>query len=240
MEAKKKVLVIDDNKDTVRIIRDALEGAGFSVRAGYDGLEALELVRKELPDLLILDLMMPKMSGYEVCEQLRKNPKTKDLIVLMLTARSDIEAKVQGIEGGANDYLVKPIEPREVVSRVRRFLATEGAYQEKVLLERLSAITQISLSVRHEINNPLTVICGQAQILLQKQKVSPDVAKRIKIMYDMALRISDIVKLLDQVQDKTEEYIPGEKMIELRASRTIQNPPKIDHENLDNPSKKSL
>jgi DNA-binding response OmpR family regulator len=170
--------------------------------------------------------MMPKMSGYEVCDQIRKNPKTKELIVLMLTARSDIEAKLQGIEGGANDYLIKPIEPREVISRVRRFLATEGAYQDRILLERLSAITQIGLSVRHEINNPLTVICGQAQILLQKQKLSPDIAKRIKIMYEMALRISEIVKQLDQVEDKTQEYIPGEKMIELRPSKNIPGRPK--------------
>lgn len=226
MEEPKKILVADDNRDTVRIIKDALEGAGFWVRAAYDGQEALESARKELPDLLILDLMMPKMSGYEVCSRLRKDPKTKELIVLMLTARSDIDAKVQGIEGGANDYLVKPIEPREVVSRVRRFLATERVHQDRILLERLNAIAQIGLSVRHEINNPLTVVCGQAQILLQKQNLPPDVVKRVKVIYEMGLRISEIVKELDQVQDKTQEYVPGEKMIELRSSKKSSDRPK--------------
>ena len=216
MKKKKKVLVVDDNKDTVRIIQEALEGAGFSVSCAFDGKEALELVRKELPDLMILDLMMPKMSGYEVCGEIRKDPKTKELIVLMLTARSDVDAKIQGIEGGANDYLVKPVEPREVVSRVRRFLATEGAYQEKVLLERLEAIGQISLTVRHEINNPLAVICGQAQLLLQKKDLSEEVRNKTKIIYDMGIRISEIIKQLDQVQDKTREYVRGEKMIDIQ------------------------
>lgn len=219
MKGKKKVLVVDDNRDTVRIIRDALEGAGFGVVSAYDGREALDLVRRELPDLVILDLMMPKMSGYEVCNEIRKDPKTKGLIVLMLTARSDIDAKIQGIEGGANDYLVKPVEPREVVSRVRRFLATEGAYQEKVLLERLEAIGQIGLTVRHEINNPLAVISGQAQLLLQRKELSDDIRNKIKIIYEMGLRISEIIKQLDQVQDKTREYIRGEKMIDIRPMK---------------------
>jgi DNA-binding response OmpR family regulator len=219
MKKKKKVLVVDDNKDTVRIIQEALEGAGFSVNCAFDGKEALELVRKELPDLMILDLMMPKMSGYEVCGEIRKDPKTKELIVLMLTARSDVDAKIQGIEGGANDYLVKPVEPREVVSRVRRFLATEGAYQEKVLLERLEAIGQISLTVRHEINNPLAVICGQAQLLLQKKDLPEEIQNKIKIIYDMGIRISEIIKQLDQVQDKTREYVRGEKMIDIQSSK---------------------
>lgn len=224
-DGRKKVLVVDDNKDTVRIIRDSLEGAGFSVTTAYDGKEALDLIQKNLPDLLILDLMMPKMSGYEVCDQLRRDPKTRGLIILMLTARSDVEAKIQGIEGGANDYLIKPIEPREVVSRVRRFLATEDAYQERVLLERLNAIRSISLSVRHEINNPLTVICGQAQLLLQKEDLSKDVKHRVNILYDMAMRISEIVKRLDQVEDKTREYIRGEKMIDLRPPKKVSSQP---------------
>lgn len=219
MKAKRKVLVVDDNRDTVRIIRDALEGAGFNVVSAYDGREALDIVHRESPDLMILDLMMPKMSGYEVCNEIRKDPKTKELIVLMLTARSDIDAKIQGIEGGANDYLVKPVEPREVVSRVRRFLATEGAYQEKVLLERLEAIGQISLTVRHEINNPLAVICGQAQLLLQRKDLPEEIRSKLKIVYEMGLRISDIVKQLDQVQDKTREYIRGEKMIDIRPTK---------------------
>ncbi|MBI3804762.1 MAG: response regulator [Nitrospirae bacterium] len=219
MKSNRKVLVVDDNRDTVRIIRDALEGAGFNVVSAYDGREALDLVQREAPDLMILDLMMPKMSGYEVCNEIRKDPKTKELIVLMLTARSDIDAKIQGIEGGANDYLVKPVEPREVVSRVRRFLATEGAYQEKVLLERLEAIGQISLTVRHEINNPLAVICGQAQLLLQRKDLTEELRSKLKIVYEMGLRISDIVKQLDQVQDKTREYIRGEKMIDIRPAK---------------------
>jgi DNA-binding response OmpR family regulator len=219
MKKKKKVLVVDDNKDTVRIIQEALEGAGFSVNCAFDGKEALELVRKELPDLMILDLMMPKMSGYEVCGEIRKDPKTRELIVLMLTARSDVDAKIQGIEGGANDYLVKPVEPREVVSRVRRFLATEGAYQEKVLLERLEAIGQISLTVRHEINNPLAVICGQAQLLLQKNDLPEEIRNKTKIIYDMGIRISEIIKQLDQVQDKTREYVRGEKMIDIQSPK---------------------
>ena len=219
MKGKKKVLVVDDNRDTVRIIRDALEGAGFSVTSAYDGREALERVHEETPDLMILDLMMPKMSGYEVCNEIRKDPRTKELIILMLTARSDIDAKIQGIEGGANDYLVKPVEPREVVSRVRRFLATEGAYQEKVLLERLEAIGQISLTVRHEINNPLAVICGQAQLLLQRRDLPEEVRSKLRIVYEMGLRISEIIKQLDQVQDKTREYIRGEKMIDIRPQK---------------------
>jgi two-component system phosphate regulon response regulator PhoB len=117
-----KVLVIDDEKDIVSLLRYHLEKSGFQCLEGMDGATALRLVREHHPDLLILDLMLPGMDGLEICRQLRQDAATARLPILMLTAKAEEVDRVVGLEVGADDYVVKPFSPRELVARVRAIL----------------------------------------------------------------------------------------------------------------------
>jgi DNA-binding response OmpR family regulator len=112
------LLFVDDNEDMRLMVREVLESAGHEVELAPDGLSALEAIQEREPDLLVLDNIMPGMSGVEVCRTVKRNPFTARIPVLMLTAQGDIEHKVAGFEAGADDYLAKPFDPRELRARV--------------------------------------------------------------------------------------------------------------------------
>lgn len=114
-----KILVADDEQNIVRLLRLYLRNEGFDVVAAADGRQALDRFAQEAPDLVLLDLMMPELSGLEVCTEIRKH---SDVPVIMLTARSDDVDKIVGLEMGADDYVTKPFNPREVVARVKASL----------------------------------------------------------------------------------------------------------------------
>ncbi|HLV10574.1 MAG TPA: response regulator transcription factor [Halanaerobiales bacterium] len=120
---KKQILILEDNPQIRKVISAYLERDGFGVRETDDGKEALEVIREEPPDLLILDLMLPGISGEQVCQQVRQ---FSDIPILMLTAKSKAENRINGLESGADDYLTKPFNPREMVARVRAVLRRYG------------------------------------------------------------------------------------------------------------------
>ncbi len=115
----KHILVVDDEKKIVDIIKAYLEREGYRVTTSYDGRSALQAARSTRPDLIILDLMLPEISGWDICKELRKN---SGIPIIMLTARDDTAEKIIGLELGADDYITKPFDPKEVVSRVRAVL----------------------------------------------------------------------------------------------------------------------
>ena len=115
----KKILVVDDEKRIVEIIKAYLNKEGYNVMTAYDGEEALNAAATYKPDLIVLDLMLPKVSGWDVCRELRK---TSDVPIIMVTARDEVTDKIIGLELGADDYVSKPFDPKEIVSRVRAIL----------------------------------------------------------------------------------------------------------------------
>ncbi len=115
----KKILVVDDEKKIVEIIQAYLERDGYQVIAAFDGKTALALALKQHPDLVILDLMLPEISGWEVCRMIRKE---SEVPIIMLTARDEVTDKIIGLEMGADDYVTKPFDTKELVSRVRAIL----------------------------------------------------------------------------------------------------------------------
>jgi two-component system phosphate regulon response regulator PhoB len=119
---KAKILVVDDEPDTVELIEFNLKAAGYETTNAGDGAEALRKVRRDPPDAIVLDLMLPELDGLEVCKVLRRDPATETIPILMLTAKSTEVDRVLGLELGANDYLTKPFSPRELVLRVRNLL----------------------------------------------------------------------------------------------------------------------
>src|SRR6185436_11977676 len=116
------VLVVDDERDILDLVRFNLAQAGFRVLTATDGRQALETVRRSLPDLIILDLMLSAMPGTEVARTLRNDEKTRKVPILMLTARGEEVDRVVGFELGADDYVVKPFSPRELILRVQAIL----------------------------------------------------------------------------------------------------------------------
>jgi DNA-binding response OmpR family regulator len=120
--AQTTILVVDDEPDAIELADFNLRAAGFEVLTAADGNQALQLARKHKPDLILLDVMLPKIDGLEVCKLLRRDPATADIPVIMLTAKAAEIDRVLGLELGADDYVTKPFSPRELVLRIKNLL----------------------------------------------------------------------------------------------------------------------
>ena len=117
-----KILLVDDEPDILEIVGYNLSSEGYQVITAENGIEAVKKARKEKPQLIILDVMMPEMDGIEACEQIRKNPDLSDTIITFLTARGEDYSQVAGFDAGADDYITKPIKPKVLVSKVKALL----------------------------------------------------------------------------------------------------------------------
>lgn len=131
MSSKQRILVVEDDPHVVIFVTDTLEYMGFKVLIARNGVEGLEKAKKERPDLIVLDVMMPEMDGYEVCRRLKADIKTKNLLILMLTAKGQIQDKVKGLDIGADDYLAKPYDKEEFESRVKALIRRTSNENDK-------------------------------------------------------------------------------------------------------------
>ena len=131
---KLHVLIVEDEAALVELLRYNFEQEGFRVSSAADGEEALVMVSEDLPDLIILDWMLPLMSGLDVCRQLRRRPETRNIPIIMLTARGEEGDRIRGLNSGADDYMTKPFSPRELIARVRAVLrrARPALVEEKL------------------------------------------------------------------------------------------------------------
>ena len=136
----KKILVADDEADVLNLVCNNLKSAGFTPLQADDGPSALEQARTNLPALIVLDLMLPGMSGLEVCKALKIEPATKNIPILMLTAKAEEVDRILGFELGADDYMTKPFSPRELVLRVQSVLRRATAQPEKAEVLKLGDI----------------------------------------------------------------------------------------------------
>lgn len=129
----KKILVVDDERHIVRLVEVNLARAGYDVATAYDGVEALEKVKSEKPDMIVLDVMMPRMDGFEVLKRLQADPETQDIPVIMLTAKAQDADIFRGWSSGVSSYLTKPFNPRELLTFVERIFQSleEGVGEEE-------------------------------------------------------------------------------------------------------------
>src|SRR4030095_4785579 len=130
MNAPAKILVVDDTPRNVKLLADLLTVKGYSVVTAVSGREALALIESDPPDLVLLDVVMPEMSGYEVCRKIREIPETRILPVVMVTALDPSEERVKGIEAGADDFLPKPINQAELLARVKSLLRIRELHKQ--------------------------------------------------------------------------------------------------------------
>ena len=158
---KQKVLVVEDENNLRDVLRIQLESDGFQVLQAKDGREALDVALKGLPDLVLLDVMLPHVDGYEVCRRLRGTFETHHIPIIMLTAKAEIDGRLQGLEGGANDYISKPWERRELLLRVRNALNWSRQQRSASPLTGLPG----NVSINEELGRRLTL--GRAFAMLQ-------------------------------------------------------------------------
>jgi DNA-binding response OmpR family regulator len=119
---RKKVLIVEDDPDLVELLSFNLRASGFAVGTATDGLDAIKKARSIIPDLILLDLMLPELDGFGVCEILRRDPATAGIPIIMVTAMSSQFARLAGMEAGANDFITKPFSPKQLISRVHEIL----------------------------------------------------------------------------------------------------------------------
>lgn len=136
MLSKKKILVVDDEEDILEFLSYNLEKEGAKVYTAKNGIAAIDIAKRKLPDLILLDVMMPEMDGVETCMQLREKPETKNIIIAFLTARGEDYSQIAGFDAGADDYIAKPVKPRVLISRLKALLRRkEGGSQPSGITE---------------------------------------------------------------------------------------------------------
>jgi two-component system, sensor histidine kinase and response regulator len=220
-----KVMVVDDDAEYACLLVDCFAGLGFPVAYVNSGPAALSQMMKFRPEIVLLDIRMPEMDGFEVCRIIRQNPEYANVIIIMLTSVGEVEDKIKGIDLGANDYVVKPFglaELFEVVARVNRFLDTKSSYVRKMEQEKFVTLRVAANTVCHEINNPLTAIVGSARLLakqLRRSEGGEDLYDEAVSILEAAQRIQNIThQLARAMRVVTMEPVPGVKMIDLNAS----------------------
>jgi two-component system alkaline phosphatase synthesis response regulator PhoP len=129
---KQKILIVDDEPDILELIEYNLKKEGYTVFTANNGLEAIQMAKKHTPDLIILDIMMPKLDGIETCRQLRAMPEFKTTFMVFLTARSEEYSEISGFNVGADDYIAKPIKPRALISRINAILRRNSQSENEV------------------------------------------------------------------------------------------------------------
>ena len=198
MNKKNKILIVDDTVDTVELLKKRFRSDGYDTAEAYDGEEALKQVVEYNPDLIVLDVMMPKLDGYEVCQRLKTDESTRYIPILMLTAKSDVESKIKGLDIGADDYLPKPFNYKELSARVRSLLTIKAAHEKLVEEEKSGALELMMDQVAHEIRNPLTSIGGFARKVYGKlPEGDPNKKYMEMIINDVAILESMIKQLIE-------------------------------------------
>jgi len=212
--------VVDDQEENVYLLRVLLSSQDYEVIEAHSGEEALERLEEQPCDLVLLDVVMPGMDGYEVCQTIRDRENLRHIPVILLTAKRDVESKVRGLDIGASDYITKPFEREEVMARIRSLLTIEGLREKLVKAERLAAIGELIVTLNHEINTPLSVISGNAELLAGRMKNAPEeVQEKIRAIREECRHIAEIllkVRKLKQAAPKT--YIQDTRMIDIDFS----------------------
>jgi len=220
MTDKAKILIVDDDVDTVELLIKRLRAEGYDTAEAYDGEQALRQVEEYQPDLVILDIKMPKIDGYEVCRRLKSSEETKFIPIIMLTVKAKVPDKVKGLDIGADDYIPKPFDYRELSRRVRYWSTVKMEVEERVgeikrleqeliKSERLAAIGQTVASIAHYIKNILFGLKGGIYLVnVTPKEDKTDSLQTGREMLERNIgRMSDLVlDLLEYSKDSEPEY----------------------------------
>lgn len=201
--AAPSILVVDDQPINVQLLKRKLEREGIRVVAAYNGLEALDTVKRDKPDLILLDVMMPDMDGIEVCQRLQANDETRGIPVIFITARTGKESKLEGLGVGAVDYITKPIDLDETLARVQTQLRFVAINRQMIDLQRrleesrkAATIGAVTQGIAHNLNNLLGVVIGYLDLVKAYYDKPEQVKKNAQHVEEAVQRIVSIIKQL--------------------------------------------
>ncbi|MEJ2634055.1 MAG: hybrid sensor histidine kinase/response regulator [Calditrichia bacterium] len=216
LQQKAKVLIVDDSQESVDLLVYFLKPAGYDLGIANDGAAAIEEVEKNPPDIILLDIMLPKINGYEVCEKLKKNRETFHIPIIMITALKELKDKIRALEAGADDFISKPFDNVELVTRVKSLLRIKFYHdellkrnrelqrQKEALMREDMLKKELSNLIVHDMKNPLFVIQGNLQMMEINQKApvpqsseiyTQRIARSSRSLLRMILNLLDISRL---------------------------------------------
>jgi len=209
-----KILVVDDLPFNLELLEDELTTLGFDVVTATDGEMALEQTVKEQPDLLLLDLSLPKKDGLEVLALLRADPQFESLPVILLTARKEYEDRVKGLDAGADDYITKPFHLGEVTARIKALLRMQELQRQvlhrETYLSKVEGVQQTLVTLAHHINNATQAISGMAQICQGDPNDVPQHHQLVEVAHNQSMKISAVIqclqKMVDHLDIRTADY----------------------------------
>jgi DNA-binding response OmpR family regulator len=217
---KKKILIVDDQPDNVFILQDRLQREGYSILTAYDGPGCIEKAEEGLPDLILLDVMMPGMSGFDVCEKLVKNEKTTNIPIILVTALTDIDDVKQGLQVGAFDYIKKPYNRAELIARINSALKFSETSKVLLELEKINTFTATVITANHEIKQPLTLINLSTAAInreIGKDDINRDtIGKRVEFIDNATKEIIRVLEKLSAIKNPViTDYVNDLKMVDL-------------------------
>ena len=189
---KPLILIVDDIEANIQLLATMLADNGFDIGVAYSGVEALDAISAYKPDLILLDIMMPEMDGFEVAKILKNNDLTKEIPIIFLTAKADINDITKGFEIGANDYVTKPFQSQELLARVHTHLKLKFLMQELIQMNNIR--NKFFSIISHDLKNPFSGILGLSQMLAEDaDKLSKDevqhtgevMHKSAKVLYEL-------------------------------------------------------
>ena len=190
------LLLVDDIATNLLVLLDFLSACGFETLIAQDGESALQRAQFAVPDLILLDVVMPGIDGFETCRRLKSDPKTRDIPVIFMTALNDMENKIKGFEAGAVDYVTKPLQQEEVLARVTTHLTLRRLQKELQLQnERLD---EFAHTVAHDLKNPLSAIIGFADLLFEVsgEQLDPESLEYLEDLRLASHKMKDIIEAL--------------------------------------------
>lgn len=189
-----KILVVDDDQDAREFLAEFFQQAGYQVIMAANGHEALALARAKNPDVVLLDIVMPDMDGYQVCRELTNDIRTRSIPVILITVLRKIEDELRGFEAGAHDYISKPYNKAELNARLHAALRVKSLQDE--LAQHNIALKDLIKLLQRDITDPLTGVLGRSTLLLRRQ-LPEDVTDGIRTIETMAKRIAELLKHID-------------------------------------------
>jgi len=214
----KTILVIDDLPENVFMLQDRLEHEGYEVITAYDGKSGIEKARGELPDLILLDVMMPDITGIEVCKILVADDETSGIPIILVTAKSDAEDTKEGLEAGAFDYIKKPINRIELIARVKSALKLSDANKLILEAEKKNTFVATVVTANHKIKQPLTLLSLSSASIrreLGKDEISREtLLSRLEYIETAIKEITEVLDKLNSIKDPViADYTNSVKMI---------------------------
>ncbi|MCL6099286.1 MAG: response regulator [Bacteroidetes bacterium] len=222
----KKILVIDDYPDNVFLLQNRLEREGFEVIKAYDGTMGIQKAVEEKPDLILLDVMMPDISGFDVCKTLTTREDTKLIPIILVTALSEAESLKKGLQSGAFDYVKKPFNRNELIARINSALRFSEMNMLLVEVEKVKTYAATVVTANHEIKQPLTQINLSTAAIrreLSKSDFSHEtILKRIEFIEHAARDILAVLEKLGSIRRPViTPYVNNQNIIDLSSEENI-------------------